>query len=142
MMAPLWRIKVSAVSIEMDEPAALEGKARETFAYWAPLLAAELRYVYAGALFWDKELVFEGGRRPLLRTGKRTAELDESLARLKGMDSGTGLKLSFSDYFDRKGFWVPGQITVNLPSAKLTLRVDRRQVNIPAENALLDPGWK
>jgi hypothetical protein len=58
------------------------------------------------------------------------------------MDSGTGLKLSFSDYFDRKGFWVPGQITVNLPSAKLTLRVDRRQVNIPAENALLDPGWK
>lgn len=140
MMAPLWKIKVTGGAVEMDEPAALEGKARDGFVYWAPALAAEMRYFYSGAFFSEPGLVFDGGRRSsALKAGKKKAVLDETGARLKSLDSGGGMELSFGSYFARKGYWVPGEIEIKIPSARLKLTVDQRQVNIPGENPLFSP---
>lgn len=140
MMAPLWKIKVAGGAVEMDEPAALEGKARDGFVYWAPALAAEMRYFYSGAFFSEPGLVFDGGRRSSsLKSGKKKAVLDETGARLKSLDSGGGMELSFGNYFARKGYWVPGEIEIKIPSARLKLTVDQRQVNIPGENPLFSP---
>lgn len=140
LMAPLWKIKVRGGAVEMDEPAALEGKARDGFVYWAPALAAEMKYFYSGSFFSEPGLVFEGGRRSAaLKAGKKKAVLDETGARLGTLDSGEGMTLSFGGYFYRKGYWVPGEIDIKIPSARLKLTVDQRQVNIPAENPLFAP---
>jgi tetratricopeptide (TPR) repeat protein len=140
LMAPLWKIRARGGSVEMDEPAALEGKARDGFVYWAPALAAEMKYFYSGAFFSEPGLVFDGGRRSsALKSGKKKAVLDETGVRLKSLDSGGGMELSFGGYFARRGYWVPGEIEIKVPSARLKLTIDRRQVNIPAENPLFPP---
>ncbi|MDQ7772727.1 MAG: tetratricopeptide repeat protein [Elusimicrobiales bacterium] len=140
LMAPLWRIRVRGGIVEMDEPAALEGKARDGFVYWAPALAAEMKYFYSGSFFNEPGLVFEGGRRSAsLKSGKKKAALDETGARLGSLDTGGGVTLTFGAYFPRKGYWVPGEIEMKVPSARLKLVIDRRQVNIPAENPLFVP---
>ncbi len=140
LLAPLWKIRVRGGAVEMDEPSALEGRAREGFVYWAPALAAELKYFYSGSFFSEPGLVFEGGSRSSsLRSGKKKAVLDETGARLGSLDTGGGVTLSFGGYFARKGYWLPGEIDIKIPSARLKLTVDRLQVNIPEENPLFAP---
>ncbi|KAF0127015.1 MAG: Tetratricopeptide domain-containing protein [Elusimicrobia bacterium] len=137
LLAPLWKIKVRGGTVEMDEPAALDGKVREGFVYWAPALAAEMRYFFSGSFFSEPGLAFEGSRRSsALRSGKKKAVLDETGVRFRSLDSGEGMTLSFGGYFARKGYWLPGEIEIKIPSARLKLTVDQRQVNIPAENPL------
>lgn len=140
MMTPLWKVRVRGGAVEMDEPAALEGKVREGFAYWAPVLAAEMRDIYSGAFFSEPGLVFDRGRRSsALKAGKKKAVLDETGARLGSLDTGGDVRFSFGGYFERKGYWVPGEIDIKVPSARIKLRVDQRQVNIPGGNPLFSP---
>lgn len=140
LMAPLWKVRVRGGAVEMDEPSALEGKARDGFVYWAPALAAEMRYFYSGDLFSEPGLVFDGGRRSsALKAGKKKAVLDETGVRLGSLDSGEGARFSFGRYFEKKGYWVPGEIEIKVPSARLKLTVDQRQVNIPEVNPLFTP---
>ncbi len=140
LMAPLWKVRVRDGSVEMDEPAALDGKVREGFAYWAPLLAGEMRYFYSGGIFREPGLLLKAGRRGVsLKAGRRSAELDGSGVRLGSMDSGEGLKMSFGEYFAHKGYWLPGSIEIKVPSARLLLTVDQRHVNMPVPNPLFSP---